>query len=93
MYTSINIKKNNIEPSDVIDINIKHGFINLVGRRRCFAVSRKIACKCNTASVLALIIRFFHQGLIVTSVNISNELNFSDVYRSVNYSGSLSKFT
>ena len=27
------------------------------------------------------------------NVNISNELNFSDVYRSVNYNGSLAKFT
>ena len=27
------------------------------------------------------------------NVNISNELNFSDVYRSVNYSGTLAKFT
>ena len=26
------------------------------------------------------------------NVNISNELNFSDVYRSVNYIGSLAKF-
>ena len=31
--------------------------------------------------------------LIETNVNISNELNFSDVYRSVNYTGSLAKFT
>ena len=27
------------------------------------------------------------------NVNISNELNFSDVYRSVNYTGLLAKFT
>ena len=31
--------------------------------------------------------------LIEMNVNISNELNFSDVYRSVNYIGSLAKFT
>ena len=39
------------------------------------------------------LIRFFAKVLIVTDVNISNELNFSDVYRSVNYIGSLAKFT
>ena len=31
--------------------------------------------------------------LTETNVNIRNELNFSGVYRSVNYIGSLAKFT
>ena len=31
--------------------------------------------------------------LIERNVNISNELNFSDVYRSMNYTGSLAKFS
>ena len=35
--------------------------------------------------------RFFFNVLIDMNVNISNELNFSDVYRSVNYMGSLAK--
>ena len=30
-------------------------------------------------------IRFVIKALIKTNINISNELNFSDVYRSVNY--------
>ena len=38
-------------------------------------------------------IRFFIKGLIDTNVNISNELNFSDVYRSVNYIGSLGVYS
>ena len=33
------------------------------------------------------------QGLIETNVKISNEIIFSDVYRSVKYIGSLVKFT
>ena len=32
-------------------------------------------------------------ALIEMNVNISNELNFSVVYRSVNYMGLLAKFT
>ena len=32
-------------------------------------------------------------GDVSVMVNVSNELNFSDVYRSVNYIGSLAKFT
>ena len=31
--------------------------------------------------------------LIGTNVNLSNELNFSDVYQSVNYIGTLANFT
>ena len=34
-------------------------------------------------------IRFFVKVLIEMNVNISNELNLSDVYQSVNYTGSL----
>ena len=37
-------------------------------------------------------IRFFVRVLIETNVNISNELNFSDGYRSINCIGSLAKF-
>ena len=37
-------------------------------------------------------IRFFIKSLIETNVNISNELYFSDVYRHLNYNGSLVKF-
>ena len=38
-------------------------------------------------------VRFFVKVLIEMNENISNELNFSDVYRSVNYIGLLAKFT
>ena len=38
-------------------------------------------------------IRFFVKVLIEMNVNRSNELNISDVYRSVNYIGSLAKLT
>ena len=38
-------------------------------------------------------IRFSNEVLIETNVNISNELNPSDVYQSVNYIGLLAKFT
>ena len=60
-------------------------FYNLTGHRRCSAAESY------TASLLALIKIF--RVLIETNVNISNELNFSDVYRNVNYTGSLAKFT
>ena len=50
-------------------------------------------CKCFPASILALIFRFFVNVLTEMNVNISNELNFSDVYRSVKYIGSLANFT
>ena len=36
--------------------------------------------------------RFFVKDLIERNVNISNELNFSDVYRTIDYIGSLEKF-
>ena len=38
-------------------------------------------------------IRFFVKVLLEMDVNISNELNFSDVYQSVNYIGLLAKLT
>ena len=46
---------NNIESRDVSDVKINHGFLHLIGRWRCSALSRKTACKCITASNLALI--------------------------------------
>ena len=49
-------------------------------------------CKCFTASILALF-KISVKVLIETNVNISDELDFSDVYRSVNYFGSLAKLT
>ena len=53
-------------------------------------ISRKTVCECLTASVLALI-RFNITVLIETNVNISGELNLSEVYQSENYTGSLAK--
>ena len=38
-------------------------------------------------------ISFFVKVLIEKNINISNELNFSDVYQSVNFIRSLAKFT
>ena len=38
-------------------------------------------------------IRVFVKALIEINVNMSNELNFSDVFQSVNYIGLLAKFT
>ena len=46
-------------------------------------------CKYFTASVLAP--RLFVKILIETNVKISNELNLSRVYQSVNYTESLAK--
>ena len=37
-------------------------------------------------------VRYFVKVLIETNANISNDLNFSDVYRSMNYIGLLAKF-
>ena len=68
-------------------------FCNLIGRRRCSAVSEKTACKYFSGSFFIAYIKFFVKVLIETNVNISNELNFSKVYRSVNYNGSLAKLT
>ena len=72
---------------------------NLIGRRRRHDVidavpllTEKLRAMfpCFTFSVY---IRVFINVLIEMNVNISNELNFSDVYRSVNYIGSLANFT
>ena len=60
---------------------------------RCSAVSRRTACKCFNASVLAAYIKVFVKILIERTVNISNELISSDMYRSVNYIGSIAKVT
>ena len=58
------------------------------------AVSRNTACKCFTVSISAFTyLRFFAKVLIETNVNISNQLNFSDGYHSVNYTGSIAKLT
>ena len=50
-------------------------------------LAEKLHKKCFTASILALKLRLFFRVLIEMNVNtcINNELNFSDVYRSVNY--------
>ena len=44
-----------IESRDVNEVKINMALYNLIGRQRCSAVSRKTACKCFTASILALI--------------------------------------
>ena len=66
---------------------------NPIGRRRCSAVSRKTAFKCFHCFNFSANIRFFVKALIETNVSFSNELNFSDVNRSVNYIWSPAKFT
>ena len=64
---------------------------NLIGSRRYHDVTdaaEKTACKCLTASIKAFsFIRLFIKVLIEMNVNISEQLIFSDVYRSVNYTG------
>ena len=67
-------------------------FYSLIGRQHC-SDSRKTRCKSFTASFFSTYIRFFVKVLIETNVNISNELNFSNVYRRVNYLVSLAKLT
>ena len=44
-------------------------------------LAERNACKCFTTSDLAKDLRVFVKVLVETNVNISNELNFSDVYR------------
>ena len=65
---------------------------NLIGRPRCSAVSKK-----KRVNVLLLqfqrIYKILVKILIETNIKISNELIFSDVYRSVNYTGSLAKLS
>ena len=61
---------------------------NLIGRRRCPQVAEKLR-----VNVLQLhfkrLFKFSAKVLIKTKINIDNELNFSDVCRSVNFIGSL----
>ena len=66
---------------------------NLIGRRRRSAVRNKTACKCFYGSILARMPDFFVKFWIEININISNERNFSAVYRSLNYIGSLAKFS
>ena len=65
-------------------------FYNLIGHQSCSKVSWKTACQCFNFSAYG---KFFVQVVIKTNLNISNELNFSDVFRKVIYIGSLAKFT
>ena len=65
-------------------------FYNLIGRPRCSAVSRKTACKMflSYCFIFSAYLSFFVKVLIetnISTVNISNELNFSGFHRSVNY--------
>ena len=72
---------------------------NLIGRRRLHAIIDAVALLAENCVHMfscfnfSAYIRFFFNVLIEMNVNISNELDFSDVYRSVNYIGSLAKFT
>ena len=70
---------------------------NLTGRRRRHDTVPLLAEKLRVNVFLLQFsssIRFFVNVLIEMNVSISNELNFSDVYRSVNYIiGSPAKFT
>ena len=43
--------------------------------------------------MLSFYTRFFVNFCVEMNVNLSNEFNFSDVYRIINYTGSLTKFT
>ena len=81
------------------DVKLTMALYNLIGLRRrhdvidpipLLAEKLRVNVSCFTFSAY---IRFFVNVLIEMNVNISNELNFSDVYRSVNYIGSLAKFT
>ena len=72
---------------------------HLIGRRRrhdvidavpLLAEKQRVNVFCFNFSAF---IRCFVNVLIEMNVNISNELNFSDVYQNVNYTGSLAKFT
>ena len=71
---------------------------SLLGRRRLHDLIDAIPKLAEKLRVNVLLlqfkqlIRFFVKVLTETNVNISNELNFSDVYRSVNYIWSLAKF-
>ena len=80
--------------TDVIDVNTKTMTLyDLTGRWSCSAVSRKTACKYFIASIFSAYIRLFIEVFIETNVNLSNEIIFSAVDRSVNYIGWLAKLT
>ena len=72
---------------------------NLIGRRRYHDLIEAVSKLATKLHVNGLLLQFkcsykiFVKVLIETNVNISNELNFSDVYLSVNYIGWLAKFT
>ena len=72
---------------------------SLIGCRRCHDVIDAVPLLAEKLCVNVFLlqfsayIRFFVKVLIEMNVNRSNELNISDVYRSVNYIGSLAKFT
>ena len=69
---------------------------NLIGCRRHDDLTDavpKLAEKMVNCFNLSAHKRFFVKYLIEINVNISHELNFSDVYRSVNYIRSQVKFT
>ena len=68
-------------------------FYNLIGRRGAVPQLEE------NLRVNVLLLKFyaylrsFAKVLIETNLNISNEFNFPDSHRSVNYIGSLAKFT
>ena len=64
---------------------------NLIGRWRVMGALKLRAMFCSFN--FSAYIRFFVTVWIEKNVNVSNELNFSDVYRNVNYIESLAKFT
>ena len=60
---------------------------------RCSAVRNKTACKCFFWFNFSSYVRFFVDFWVEMNIDISNELNFSAVYRRISYIGSLAKFT
>ena len=66
-----------MEPCDVNDVKINHDFLQLdAGAVPQSAEKLRVV----TAFKFSAYIRIFIKGLIETNGNISNELNFSDVY-------------
>ena len=72
---------------------------SLNGRPRHHDFFDAVSLLAETVNVIFLLLQFkayiklFIKVFTKTYVNISNELNFSDIYQSVNYIGSLRKFT
>ena len=64
---------------------------NLIGCRDCSAVNRKLCVNIFCVNFSSYK-NFFVKVLIEMNVNISNGLQFCDVYRSVNYIGLLANF-